>query len=337
MLNPSKGYGYDDLLLVPQYSQLGSRSEPTLTSKLDAYICLDLPIISSPMDTITEQEMAVFMAEQGGLGIIHRYLSEGDQAKQVRGVKELAKDYRGYKVGASVGSNDAKSRIAALLEEKVDLLAIDVAHGDSASVYATIEWIKNESSTVVVLSGNIATAEAARRTASAGADLFRVGIGAGSVCTTRLVAGVGVPQLSAIASIHDALPGYPIVADGGIRNAGDVVKALAAGAEAVMMGGWFAGFRETPRPGVYRGMASVDALHRYKGTESPLATTPEGVSVSARPAGGDSALLLAQFVRQIKQGLGYMGAQSIEQLREVANWTEVSGLGYQEGEAHYLG
>lgn len=239
----TKAYSFDDVLLLPYYSDLDSRSEVNLRTKLGG-ISLDLPILSAPMDTVTEENMASFMWESGGMGILHRYNTVNKQYAMVKWLKET-----GARVGAAVGTNgDAKERIDALLEAQVDLICIDIAHGDSVKAYETVGYIRDTSRDVQIMSGNIVTESAALNYIEAGANILRVGVGPGSACSTRVVAGVGYPQLSAIYDMKTYLEykwdnlEYSIVADGGIRHSGDIVKALAAGADAVMIGGMLAPF-----------------------------------------------------------------------------------------------
>lgn len=238
-----KCYSFDDVLLVPSYSDLESRSEVNLRTRVGE-ISLDLPIFSAPMDTVTEENMASFMWESGGMGVVHRYNSVNKQFSMVKWLKET-----GVRVGAAVGINgDAKERIDALLEADVDLICLDIAHGDNQKAYEMVGYIRDTSREVEIMSGNIVTETAALNYVEAGANILRVGVGAGSACSTRIVAGVGYPQLSAIADLKNYLRNkwefleYSIVADGGIRNSGDIVKALAAGADAVMIGGMLAPF-----------------------------------------------------------------------------------------------
>ena len=328
----TKAYGYDDLLLEPVRSDLDSRAEPNLANGF-FYFGLKVPIFSSPMDTVTEWDMALFMSAHGGMGVIHRYMSIEDQVKHVNMVKANPL----YKVGASTGSNgDAVDRAHALIDAGVDLIAIDVAHGHSKGVMRQIEAIRARSDYVAVMSGNIATKQACKDSLNAGAEILRVGIGAGAACTTRLNAGVGVPQLTAIENARqavDELAYGSVIADGGIKHSGDIVKAFAAGADGVMLGNLLAGYSVAPRPGQYRGMASKDALIDFKGE----AVTTEGESFHM-----DTNLNLdadeAEFnslVAMVKQGFAYLGANDIAELLRNARWLEVSGLGFDEGRAHF--
>lgn len=333
-----KGYGYDDLLLQPRYSELDSRNEPDISTVLDSYLRLDVPIISAAMDTVTNAEMAEWITRKGGLGIVHRYQSIEAQAESVRFVKQ--QKHSSYldelKVGAATGvSMEHWSRAEALVDAGVDLLVIDVAHGDTKVAYDFIRQCRATWNKLLIMSGNIATPGAARRAAEAGCDVLRVGIGPGSACTTRLVAGVGVPMLSAISDIKRSLGGYPLVADGGIKHSGDIVKALAAGADAVMMGGRFAGYPQTPQSGVFRGMASYEALFENKGE---VTTVPEGATFNVATLSVDESETDWRFlINGIRHGLGYLGAKDLQELRARARWIRVSDLGHREGQAHFRG
>lgn len=254
-----QAYSYDDILILPFYSALESRGQSELKTSLGG-IDLATPILSSPMDTVTEENMAVFMWENGGMGVIHRYMPVNQQYASVKWVKNM-----GARVGAAIGVNgDAKERSEALLEAGADMLVLDIAHGHMSQAIQLVGELKSSFPSAVVMSGNIATIEAANDYAEVGADILRIGIGAGSACSTRLVAGVGYPQFSAVVDIcHFIETYYPeisCVADGGIKNSGDIVKALAAGADAVMLGGLLAPFR----------VAAGDVVYVETSDESPV-------------------------------------------------------------------
>lgn len=230
-----KGFTFDDVLCVPKKSSLRSRKEVNLGTRLGE-LSLGIPIISSPMDTVTWIDMAMFMHRNGGLGILHRYCSIDEQVDAVRYLKN-----EGASVGAAVGVNgDAYDRAIALVEAGVDVLCLDIAHGHTVHAIDMAAKMRHDLN-VPVISGNICTAEAAGDYISSGVHILRVGIGGGSSCSTRVVAGVGVPQLTAIMDVASVGGAY-IIADGGIRNSGDIVKALAAGADAVMLGGLLAAY-----------------------------------------------------------------------------------------------
>jgi len=261
-----ESFTFDDVTLVPQYSSV--LPYETITSiKLDENLKLDIPLMSSAMDTITESKMAIAIAKSGGIGIIHRNLSIIEQTKEVKKVKK-----NNLFVGAAVGTNTKDiDRVYKLLESKVDLIVVDTAHGHTKKVLSIIKKIKKISKKCILCAGNIATAKAAKFLADLGVDIVKVGIGPGSICTTRLVAGIGVPQLSAILDVKKALKNYKtkIISDGGIKFSGDLAKAIAAGADAVMIGSLFSGTTESPgkifkyKGKLYknfRGMGSVGAM-----------------------------------------------------------------------------
>ena len=231
---------YDDVLLAPKYSEI-LPSETKIDTKLSKNLSLKIPIISSAMDTVTESSMAIEIAKLGGIGVIHRNLDIKNQILEIKKVKS-----KNLKVGA--GPLEIK-RAEALLKEKIDLIVVDTAHGHTKKVAEIIKKIKKlKSKKTTLCAGNIATAEAAKFLSKLGVDAIKVGIGPGSICTTRLVAGIGVPQLSAILAAKKGLAKKKImlIADGGIKFSGDISKALAAGADAVMIGSLFAGSKESP-------------------------------------------------------------------------------------------
>ena len=235
---------FDDVTLAPRYSEiLPSQVDTTTYLRNDCKI--NIPLLSSAMDTVTESKMAIAIAKAGGIGVIHRNFTIDNQIKEIRKVKS-----KNLKVGAAVGAGELESKRAlAIIKEKIDLIVVDTAHGHTKRVKEIIKIIKkNKNKKTLLCAGNIATAEAANFLANLGVDLIKVGIGPGSICTTRLVAGIGVPQLSAIINVKKGLRNkkVKIIADGGIKFSGDIAKALAAGADAVMIGSLFAGTNESP-------------------------------------------------------------------------------------------
>jgi len=471
-----QGITFDDVLLEPGFSELLPRQVDTRT-QLTAGIALNIPILSSPMDTVTEAELAIALAQEGGLGVIHKNMELGDQAREVDKVKRsengiivdpitlpptatvreareimaghnisgvpitvagklrgiltrrdlrflesndllieevmtkdnlvtapadtsleeadriltknkveklllvddeyrliglitikdidklhrypnACKDARGrLRVGAAVGVHDYE-RIGALIEADVDLLVVDSAHGHSQNVIETVRRIKKDFP-IEVVAGNVATAEGARALIDAGADAVKVGIGPGSICTTRVVSGVGVPQVTAIHNCSRAAAGkVPIIADGGIRYSGDVTKALAAGAHSVMIGGLFAGLAESPGETIiyrgrsfktYRGMGSLGAMargshERYRQdapgrgagetrAAAPQKLVPEGVEGRV-PYKGPLADYVFQLVGGLRAGMGYCGARTIEELRTRSRFIQVTGASVQESHPH---
>lgn len=313
--NVAVALSFEDVLLIPRFSSVIPREGIDVSTRISRNVVLRIPIVSSPMDTVTEWKMAMALAEEGGIGIIHRNMPVDREADEVRRVKE-----QGLIVGAAVGVLD-EERFRKLVDVGADLVVIDVAHGHSENVIRSIRRYK-EIADVDIVAGNIVTSEGAEDLIAAGADGLRVGLGSGSMCFTREVCGVGVPQLQAVAWVADVASSYgvPVIADGGIRRIGDIVKALAAGADCVMLGRMLAGTDEAPgemieRNGVklkrYRGMGSpevVEKLDRY----SKL--IPEGLSGYV-PYKGSVREILRLIIGGLKSGMGYVGASNLEELR----------------------
>ena len=466
----TEGLTFDDVLLVPAYSEVLPR-EVDITSKFTRNIRLNTPIVSAAMDTVTEAELAIAIAREGGIGVIHKNMSIAAQAAQVRKVKraengmiydpitiskdntvgdalklmhdnkiggipvvndsniligivtnrdlrfqrdmsrkieevmtheglvtttnpDLAhaadillqnkieklpvvdangklvglltykditkvqqnpnacKDAKGrLRVAAGVGvTPDSMERVAALHDSQVDVVVLDSAHGHSKNIVNLLKQIKATYTDIDVVVGNIATGEAARYLADAGADGVKVGIGPGSICTTRVIAGVGVPQLEAIYDVAKALKGSDvgIIADGGLRYSGDIVKALAAGGDCVMAGSMFAGVEESPGETIiyngrkfktYRGMGSIDAMKagskdRYfqDGEANAMKLVPEGI-VGRVPFKGSLAETVYQLVGGIRAGMGYCGARSIEELQK-ARFVRITSAAVVENHPH---
>ena len=266
MVTIKESLTFDDVLLIPQYSSV-LPSETKISLNLTKKIFLKVPFLSSAMDTVTESKMAIAMALAGGIGVIHRNLSIKDQVKEITKVKN-----RKLIVGAAVGTNkEDLERAKALINNGCDMIVVDTAHGHSAKVLKILTKLKKIEKNISLCVGNIATGEAAKRLYDSGADIIKVGIGPGSICTTRMVAGIGVPQISAILEVKQALKNkkIKIISDGGIKFSGDIAKALAAGADAIMMGSIFAGTDESPGKKFkvkgkiykqYRGMGSIGAM-----------------------------------------------------------------------------
>lgn len=467
-----KALTFDDVLLVPAYSEVVPRDTSLLTH-FTRDITLNIPLVSAAMDTVTESRMAIAMAQEGGIGIVHKNLSVQRQAAEVARVKRhefgivtdpvtvtpnltvrdaialqhqhgfsglpvveggklvgivtnrdlrfedrldislrevmtpqerlvtmkegatleeaqalmhkhrlervlivndnfelrglatvkdivkntahpmASKDAHGQlRVGAAVGvGNDADERIEALVAAGADVIVVDTAHGHSAGVINRVRWVKKTYPSIQVVGGNIATAQAAKALLDAGADAVKVGIGPGSICTTRVIAGVGVPQISAIADIAKVLKGtgVPLIADGGIRFSGDAAKAIAAGANTCMMGGMFAGTEESPGEVVlyqgrsykaYRGMGSIGAMadgsaDRYFQDPSNNADklVPEGIEGRV-PYKGSVIAIIHQVVGGIQAAMGYCGCRSIEEMRSKAEFVEITAAGMRESHVH---
>jgi IMP dehydrogenase len=465
-----QGVTFDDVLLIPQYSEFVP-NEVDVSTRLTDRIQLQIPLISSPMDTVTESEMAIALAKEGGLGIIHKNLSIEEQSKEVERVKRSAngiivdpvtlspdvrvgraaelmdtanvsgipivnadqtlvgiltrrdlrfledpnlpirevmtkdnlvtavgdvtleeaekiltakrieklllvdedrkltglitirdidmmkrfpracKDSKGrLRVGAAIGVGDF-ARAESLIRQGVDVLTVDSAHGHSRNVIETVREIKSQRGwTIEVIAGNVATAQGAEALIAAGADAIKVGIGPGSICTTRVISGVGVPQVSAIMdAVHVAENhGKPVIADGGIRFSGDITKAIAAGASAVMIGSLFAGLTESPGKMIlyqgrrfksYRGMGSMGAMvdgsadrYRQKGIDSGK-LVPEGVEGRV-PFKGPLGDYVYQLVGGLRAGMGYVGTRTIDELRRNATFIRVSAATVRENHPH---
>ena len=331
-----EGITFDDVLLVPAYSQV-LPNQVSLKSRFSRNISLDSPFISAAMDTVTEAEMAIAMAISGGIGVIHKNMAIPAQAAEVAKVKE-----KGLKVAAAAGiGKDMMERVGALVKAGADAIVLDSAHGHSKGVIEALRNAKAAFPDTDFVVGNIATAEGAKALIEAGADAVKVGIGPGSICTTRIVSGVGVPQLTAIADAAEAAGDIPVIADGGLRYTGDVVKALAAGASAVMCGSMFAGTLESPGEVIdgqkcYRGMGSVEAMQQgsadryFQNGGGKL--VPEGV-VATVPFKGSVKDVLFQLEGGLRSGMGYTGSSTIEELHK-ARFIKISPATVRENHPH---
>jgi len=330
---------FDDVLLVPQYSDIESRTVLSTKNSLGD-IGLDLPIISSPMDTVTELDMLVAMEMNGGLGIIHRYNSIDDQSKLVKQAKVVGVD----NVGAAIGvTGDYLERAQALVEAGANVLCVDVAHGHHSMMKTALTNLKQIfrwDSGVHIMAGNVATGEGACALAEWGAHSVRVGIGGGSICSSRLVSGHGKPTFQTIIDCVEAGCPIPIIADGGMKTSGDIVKALAAGADFVMLGSMLAGTDQSPgqvfdagnkKYKVYRGMASSEAQINWRGKTS----TPEGISTTI-PYKGDVNGILADLKGGIQSGMSYSGVRTINDLQAKAKFVQQTTAGQAESFTHIL-
>ena len=332
---------YDDVLLLPQYSEVMSRKHIDLTSELDDVLKLTLPVISSPMDTISESEMALAMDKAGGLSVLHRYNTIDEQLRMVRKVFKANPD---AKLAAAIGvTGDYYERAMAMCESGVQVLCLDVAHGHHALVKKSLTELKNTfASSVHIMAGNVATLEAFDALSEWGADSIRVGIGGGSICSTRLVTGHGVPTLQSVLDCAKTKYDTKIIADGGIKTTGDMVKALSAGADFVMVGSLLAGTRETPgdvlknnegiKYKVYRGMASRNAQKDYRGRSS----TPEGISTTV-PYKGGVEQILQDIHGGIASGLSYTGVTTLKEFQQKSKFIKQSTAGRTESSTHILG
>ena len=338
---------FDDVTMAPKYSEV-LPSEVDTSTQLSQHLKLKIPLLSSAMDTVTESNMAISIAKAGGIGVIHRNL---DIKKQIEEIKKVKKHK--LLVGAAVGAgpNEIK-RAKAILKEKVDLIVVDTAHGHSKKVAEIIKLIKrNKNKRITLCAGNIATADAAKFLIKLGVDVIKVGIGPGSICTTRLIAGIGVPQLSAILEVKKGVKNNKtkIISDGGIKYSGDLAKALSAGADAVMIGSLFAGTIETPGRLIkkngklyksFRGMGSVGAMNkgsadRYfqKKQKDISKYVPEGVEGYVKFK-GDVESVIYNLVGGLKSSMGYLGAKKIFKLKNKPNFVKITKAGFYESMVH---
>ncbi len=337
---------FDDVLLLPQYSDI-LPSETDISIQLTKNILLKVPFLSSAMDTVTESKMAISIAHAGGLGVIHRNLNIVDQTKEIKKVKK-----KNLLVGAAVGTNkDDLERARSLVTNGCDLIVIDTAHGHSEKVLKTLSKLKRIIKKIPICVGNIATAAAAKKLYNSGADIIKVGIGPGSICTTRMVAGIGVPQISAIMEVKQVLKNrnVKIISDGGIKFSGDVAKALAAGADAIMMGSIFAGTYESPGKKFkikgkiykqYRGMGSIGAMssgsaNRYfqKNFKDKSKFVPEGVEGRVEYKGNVSKIIY-QLKGGLRSSMGYIGAKNLSQISKNAKFIKITKAGFYESMVH---
>ncbi len=334
--NRNHGLTFDDVLIMPKKSELRSRRDPSLKSRLTKTKFLETPIISANMDTVTEAKMAIAMNSLGGLGIIHRFMNVEQQVAHIREVKESGAKI----ISASIGVNaDFKERTAALVQAGVNVMTIDIAHGHSVQMMETLKWLKDTYADLEVIAGNMASPDAAVDLIEAGADAIKVGIGPGSMCTTRIITGCGVPQLTAIALCAEVAQSYgvPVIADGGIRTSGDMVKAFGAGADTIMLGSMLSGTIETPGDIVngkkqYRGMASKKAQISWRG-DMPQGMAPEGESTFVTVKGHVSDVL-HELMGGIRSGMTYINAQTIEDMRKNTLFMEMTPNGISESKAH---
>ena len=340
---------FDDVTLAPNYSEI-LPSETNTSSKLSKNLTIKIPLLSSAMDTVTEGRMAIAIAEKGGIGVIHRNLSIKKQIDEIRKVKN-----KKFLVGAAVGASlEEHKRAERILKENLDLIVVDTAHGHTKKVSDIIKKIvKIKPKKTTLCAGNIATAEAAKFLIKLGVDIIKVGIGPGSICTTRLVAGIGVPQLSAIMNVKKSIGSSKtsIIADGGIKFSGDIAKALAAGADAVMIGSLFAGTDQAPGKVIkkngklfksFRGMGSIGAMNkgsadRYFQTKQKNTSkyVPEGVEGYVKYKGKVDKIIY-QLVGGLKSSMGYLGSKKVIDLRKKPKFFKITKAGFYESMVHNI-
>lgn len=355
------GLTYDDLLLVPQKSEVVP-AEVDTSAYLTPKIKLNIPLVSAAMDTVTESRLAIALARVGGIGMIHKNMSVEAQAEQVKLVKEAevgdnpkaSLDSKGrLLVGAAVGVGaNTMERVEALLQAGADVITVDSAHGHSKNILRVVAEMRATYPDLQIIAGNIVTKEAAEDLIEAGANTVKVGIGPGSICTTRVVSGVGMPQASAVDEVatYCADKGVCVIADGGLKYSGDIVKALALGADTVMLGSLLAATLESPgevheeangkKFKTYVGMGSLAAMKRgsadryfQKSTTSIEKLVPEGIEAKV-PYSGTVEEVAYQLVGGLKSGMGYCGAKDLMALRENAHFVQITNAGLRESHPH---
>lgn len=350
---------FDDVLLVPQYSEI-TPDMADVSTKLTNTFKMNVPFLSAAMDTVSEHKLVTALALAGGLGVIHKNMSIADQAKEVEMVKNYEFDNEKNKrvlidkkgrlcVGAAIGvTADMMDRVHALMDAGVDVFVLDSAHGDSKNIINAIKNLRLEYPSMELIAGNVATYEGALDLMKAGASAVKVGMGPGSICTTRIIAGIGVPQLQAVMDCARASKemNVPIIADGGIKYSGDVVKALAAGANTVMLGGLFATCEEAPgdiyesngkKYRTYRGMGSIEAMakgstDRYfqTGHKKFVAEGVQGI-VEVKTTVEE---LVFQLIGGLKAGMGYCGSRDIPTLQEKGTFIKITNNALLESHPH---
>lgn len=336
-----KGYSYNDVLIVPKYNKIRSRKDVNFKTRVTRNYSIDIPIIAANMDTVCESKMAIAIGKLGGLGIIHQFMTIQQEAEEVRKVKE-----EGLIVAAAIGVKDVKERAEALVKAGVNILVIDLAHGHSKYAGKTLDYLKETYPQIDIMAGNIATKDAAEYFLSKGADGIKIGVGPGAMCTTRIMAAAGVPQITAIMDVYEAIKGeIPICADGGIKTPGDIVKAIGAGANTVMMGFLIAGTEESPgeiiekqdkKYKLYRGSASYDVSIKkaeLHGGDKNSVISVEGEQTLV-PYKGPIKEIIHKSLGSLASGMTYIGAKEMKNLIGKADFIEISSIGQEKNGAH---
>ena len=338
-----KGYSFDDVLIVPKYNKVPSRKDVNFKTRVTKNYSIDIPIIAANMDTVCESQMAIAIGRLGGLGVIHRFLTIEEQVREIEAVKN-----NNLLAAAAIGVKDYEERAKALVEAGVNIFVLDVAHGHAKRTDIVLDFLKANYPNVDVMIGNIATKDAAEHFINKGADGLKVGIGPGSMCTTRIMSGAGVPQITAVMDAYEASQGrIPVCADGGIKYPGDLTKAIGAGADTIMIGSLFAGTLETPGEVIekdgkkfkeYRGMASYAATIKkmaLDGQKVDEVVHVEG-EMTLMPYIGEVEAIIKKLLGGLASGMTYVGAQNIEALKGKADFIEITTAGLKESVAHGL-
>ena len=347
MISIKEALTFDDVTLTPKYSTI-LPSEVNTNIELTKNLKLKIPLLTSAMDTVTESKMAISIAKAGGIGVIHRNLDIKKQIFEIKKVKNQK-----LIVGAAVGAGPKElQRAKDILKEGVDLIVVDTAHGHTKKVSEIVKLIRKiKDKRTALCAGNIATPEAAKFLLKLGVDIIKVGIGPGSICTTRLVAGIGVPQLSAILSVRKGIrnKNVKIIADGGIKYSGDLAKAFAAGADAVMIGSLFAGTDEAPGKRIkkngkffksFRGMGSIGAMNKgsadryFQSKQKDISKyVPEGVEGFIKYKGSVGSIIY-KLIGGLKSSMGYLGSKKIKYLRNKPKFVKITKAGFYESMVH---
>jgi IMP dehydrogenase len=338
-------YTYDDIQIIPKYSEITSRSECSLKTRFTRHYTIDIPLVASPMDTVTESEMAVSIGKMGGVGVLHRFMSIDNQINAVLAVKDSLQ----ISCAAIGATGDFKERATGLVEAGACVILIDVAHGNTKQVKDAIKWCKeNLPSHVDVIAGNVATYDGAKNLAEWGADAIRLGLGNGSLCETRIRTGVGIPQVTAllesIRGVGDSGIDVPIIADGGIKTTGDVAKALSLGADTVMLGSLLAGTRESPGEIQRMGMWPNEQLFKkYRGSAS--AETKRAHGMVEKNVEGNSKLIpykgkVERIINDISDGvrssMSYVNAKNMTEFRQNSEHVLITQNGLIEAKPHLM-
>lgn len=335
-----KGLTFDDVSIIPKYNKILTRDDVDLETKVTRNHKIKIPLLAANMDTICDSRMAIALGKLGGLGVIHRFLTIEKQAEEVDKVKK-----EGLLAAAAIGVTDVEKRASALIEARADILVIDIAHGHSKYAGKTLDYLKKNYPYIDVMAGNIVTKDAAEYFFTKKADAVKVGIGPGSLCTTRLMTGVGIPQITAIMNVYEFTKGrIPICADGGVEKPADLVKALVAGADNIMGGFIFAGTLETPGEIIkkrgkefklYRGSASYDIKEELNEKKNRRIKYVEGVKTEIHYQGSIQPIV-DNFLDGLRSAMTYVGAKDMEALIGVPNFIMVTNSGIREGEPHAL-
>lgn len=334
------GLTYDDVLLMPRHCEITSRTIPNLETRVTKNKKIQIPFVSANMDTVTEKDMALGMAKLGGMGILHRFISVEEQVEQIKFLREKKSETQNLWISASVGvKEEGMQRADILADAGVEILTVDIAHGDSVMMLETMEYVKKKYPHIDLIAGNVAMPDGVKRLIEAGADAVKVGIGPGSMCTTRIITGCGVPQLTAVALCVEEAKKHdiPVIADGGVKTSGDIVKALAAGAETVMLGSMLAGCLETPgeiKGGMkkYRGMASKDAQVSWRGNmQQGMAAEGESRMIAIK---GSVEHVVGELAGGVRSGMTYLNAKNLEEISKNALFMEMSSSGMLESRPH---